>query len=359
MNNLENNKDTHLKEKFYHRLALLVVFFFVAIFAFRYIQTKDFQVATGLKSGAIVPIQNESDYKIIALVGDTVGQHTSILTSKDGKIWSVSETDAPWSPKSFQATQYFKGAIFMAGGYNPDVQDKNNHFWKSDNGENWTLPSLEIPWESRTGSGFISFKDKLWIMGGVKFDNSNIKFFSDIWNSVDGITWEKITDTAPWGKRDIRELVVFENKLWIFGGSVINDQNFENFITYSDVWVSTDGIDWQKKTVPWQDEGISGAFSIGGSLFVLVGDAFNSDIKIYRTDDEENWSIVAPDVPFRAYNFEIVNSPYSAFVIGGSADESPNKKVWKTNDGIHWSLLGETPIDIGEGMPVLLVPNDF
>jgi hypothetical protein len=362
MNSLENNnkEDSHIKERFYHRFALLVVLFFVAVSGFRYLQTKNFQVATGLKSGVTVPIENLADSKILVLVGDTIGQHTNILTSEDGRDWKISKTNAPWSPKSFQSATFHNDSIFMAGGYSGDSEQQNNYFWKSDDGHSWILPSTQIPWESRTGHGFLSFKEKLWVIGGVKFDSDNkIKFFSDVWNSTDGITWEKITDSASWGKRDIRALISFENKMWLFGGSVLKDNNFDNFTTYSDVWVSTDGVAWEKKNVPWGDVGISGAFSIGGSLFVLVGDAFNSDISVYRTDDQETWQQIATDVPFRAYNFSIINTPYFAYIVGGSNDEMPNRKVWKTGDGINWSLMGETPVDIGEGMPTILVPSGF
>lgn len=361
MSNVENNnkENLHVKERFYHRLALIVVLFFVAVSGFRYLQTKDFQVATGLKSGVTVPIENLAENKILVLVGDTVGQHTNILTSQDGREWEITKTDAPWSPKSFQSATYHNDSLFMAGGYGGDSTQQNNYFWKSDDGHSWMLPSTDIPWESRTGQGFLSFKDKLWVMGGVKFDNEKIKFFSDIWSSSDGINWENVTDEAPWGKRDIRALVSFENKMWLFGGSVLRDNNFDNFTTYSDVWTSEDGLNWEKKNVPWEDHGISGSFSIGGSLFVLVGDAFNSDISVYRTDDQETWQQVATDVPFRAYNFSIVNTPYFAYIVGGSNDEMPNRKVWKTGDGINWSLMGETPVDIGEGMPTLLVPSEF
>jgi len=361
MNNTDEQipENTHIKERFYHRLALVVIFFFVAVSGFRYFETKDFQVATGLRSGVNVPIGNLTDSKIIALVGDTIGQHTNILTSNNGKIWDITKTDAPWSPKSFQAVAYHNNSIFMSGGSNISGLEQNNYFWKSDDGQTWILPSVLVPWESRSGHGLISFKDKLWIMGGVKFDNENIKFFGDIWNTSDGITWQNVTENAPWGPRDIRALVSFEDKLWLFGGSFLNDSNFEDFITYSDIWTTEDGINWEKKNVPWQDDGISGAFSIGGNLFVLVGDAFNSEIKVYRTTDQENWQIVAPDVPFRAYNFSTINTGYYAYILGGSDDEMPNRKVWRTDDAVHWTLLGETPVDIGEGMPIIIVPSDF
>ncbi len=351
-------ENTHIKERFYHRLALVVVFFFVAVSGFRYFETRNFQIATGLRSGVNVPIGTLVDNKIIALVGDTIGQHTNILTSKDGKTWDVNRTDAPWSPKSFQAVAYHNNSLFMSGGSDIGSSD-SNYFWKSDNGESWMLPSIEIPWESRTGHVFLNFKDRLWVMGGVKFDNEKIKFFGDVWNTTDGITWEKVTENAPWGPRDIRAFLEFENKVWIFGGSVLEDMSFENFTTYSDVWNTEDGINWVKKDVPWEDNGISGAFSIGGNLFVLVGDAFNSDIKVYRTTDQEHWEIVAEDVPFRSYNFSIINTGYYAYIIGGSIDEMPNRKVWRTDNGVQWTLLGETPVDIGEGMPVILVPSDF
>lgn len=361
MNSLEenNNPNIHIKERFYHRLALVVVFFFVAVSGFRYFETKDFQVATGLKSGVRVPISGLLDQKIIALVGDTIGQHTNILTTKDGKNWEITPTDATWSPKSFQSVAYHNNSLFMSGGSGSALSSENNYFWKSDDGKTWMLPSVNVPWESRTGQGFISFKDKLWVMGGVNFEDDKIKFFGDIWNSTDGITWEKITDQALWGPRDIRSLISFENKLWLFGGSVLKDSNFENFTTYSDLWTTEDGINWIKKDVPWQDYGISGTFSIGGNLYVLVGDAFNSEIQVYGTTNQENWKLIAGDVPFRAYNFSIVNTPYFAYIIGGSTDEMPNRKVWRTDDGVHWTLIGETPVDIGEGMPIILVPNDF
>jgi hypothetical protein len=70
--------------------------------------------------------------------------------------------------------------------------------------------------------------NKIWIIGG----SNGADQFSDIWNSDDGVTWKKIADNLPFGKRDNSQFVLFNSKIYMLN---------------NDVWSSTDGINWAKK----------------------------------------------------------------------------------------------------------------
>jgi len=45
----------------------------------------------------------------------------------------------------------------------------------------------------------VFFKDKLWMLGSWSPSNG---YQSDIWQSIDGIHWQKIVSKAPWATRE-------------------------------------------------------------------------------------------------------------------------------------------------------------
>ena len=48
-------------------------------------------------------------------------------------------------------------------------------------------------------------------------------FYNDVWNSVDGCTWNRVTDSAPWPARGtIGHSSVFRNRIWPGSGASPN-----------------------------------------------------------------------------------------------------------------------------------------
>ncbi len=99
--------------------------------------------------------------------------------------------------------------------------------------------------------GVAVFKDRIWMLGGVQKyyfgDDNDLK--NDVWSSVDGVHWERLTDKAPWSPRAYHQVVVHAGKLWVLGGG----NYLPNYQVKNDVWSSSDGVHWELVTeqAPW------------------------------------------------------------------------------------------------------------
>lgn len=69
----------------------------------------------------------------------------------------------------------------------------------------------------------------MWVIAGT-IDASEQK--NDVWSSVDGVSWVKVTNSAEFTPRSEFASVVFNSKMWIVGHK---DE---------DMWSSVDGLTW-------------------------------------------------------------------------------------------------------------------
>lgn len=91
--------------------------------------------------------------------------------------------------------------------------------WKSANGKDWTLITNEAAWKKRYDYGALVYDNKIWVFGGRDTSsNHNAAAKNDVWFSDNGITWNKQTEHALWTVRSGVTSIVFKNKLWIFSG---------------------------------------------------------------------------------------------------------------------------------------------
>ncbi|MBE8190524.1 MAG: hypothetical protein HAW58_06740 [Candidatus Thioglobus sp.] len=149
--------------------------------------------------------------------------------------------------------------------------------------------SNETEWAGRLDHTSVIFDNKMWVLGGR--DNSR---FNDVWSSSDGITWTQVTASAAWPKRNSHTSVVFNNKMWVIGGAGGTGAGD----TRNDVWSSSDGINWDQATAnaSWSArfEHTSLVFDnkiwvIGGSVAsgVAAGDDRHD---IWYSEDGVNWT---------------------------------------------------------------------
>ena len=139
------------------------------------------------------------------------------------------------------------GKIINHNGLMYDLGGDNTNIWKSEDGINWHLVTDSAPYGRRSNSAVVRFKDKIFLMGGwTQTPNdppeggySNFTSFNDVWWSVDGKTWERVIEHAPWSPRVWHKAVVYNGKLWMLGG--FSNVDAENL---NDVWVTEDGINW-------------------------------------------------------------------------------------------------------------------
>lgn len=131
--------------------------------------------------------------------------------------------------------------------------------WQSqDWGDTWTrVLETDTPgqWPARAYFQAVTHRGKLFVLGGQNFEIventecppgppycppfiSGSEFFSDVWSSRDGVTWEMVTESAPWPAQAGAVVVVKNGYMYLTGGE-------DGFICleglrcppyYNDVW---------------------------------------------------------------------------------------------------------------------------
>ena len=113
-----------------------------------------------------------------------------------------------------------------------------------DKSPNWVKVTDKAGWQPRDSQGELVFDNRLWIFGGW-FDS----FHSpprDVWSSADGKSWKLVTDSAGWKHSDLPMSLTFKDRMWMMGGwynGRLPDHSASN-----EVWWSTDGGKWEQAT---------------------------------------------------------------------------------------------------------------
>ncbi|MGS0528237.1 Kelch repeat-containing protein [Zobellia nedashkovskayae] len=192
-------------------------------------------------------------------------------------------------------------------------QNDNSNYkdvWSSVDGKTWELVAEDpFGFGGKNNHTAIVFKNKFWIIGGG---------FSDIWSSTNGIDWVRNDLSGPFGSREGHSTLVYDNKLWVIGGTKVTEQ-------MNDVWYSEDGITWTEAasstqfsprtdhtTVVFNDK----MYLMGGTTIQDFSPLFYNDI--YTSTDGINWTEVATESVFeiRANHTSLVYDN-KMWVIGG------------------------------------------
>ena len=98
----------------------------------------------------------------------------------------------------------------------------------------WKCITSAPPWYNGWYVPSIVFDNKIWVFGGSTYHSNNY-----IWSSTDGTNWTEVIDNAPWQWPGAEQIVVFNNNIWV--------------TEKSNVWTSPNGINWTKATAstPW------------------------------------------------------------------------------------------------------------
>lgn len=149
-------------------------------------------------------------------------------------------------------------------------------------GARWASVCPNAPWAKRQWASALYFQDKFWIMGGV--DPNSGRSFNDVWASDDnGASWRRITPSANWTPRFSAAVTVFNNQMWILGGS-------NSGTALSDAWVSDDGATWAVAPPPsWGPRFGSSAAGENGNLYIISGTNGTTPQEAYATPDGGTW----------------------------------------------------------------------
>ncbi|NLX94914.1 MAG: hypothetical protein GXY83_01930 [Rhodopirellula sp.] len=242
----------------------------------------------------------------------------------------------------------------------------NNEVWSSADGAAWTLvkPNTFLDsafdpagdWEGRHTAGYAVFKDRMWIVGG---DVNQGHYHNDVWNSADGKTWVRVNrgQDVPWGPRALHYTVVFQDKIWVMGGQTIPQFAKQDEIFYRDIWNSGDGIHWQR-VVPeepyWLARGMIGGSAVfHDRMWILGGGTYDTPTTPTRRFYNDVWSsadgvrwtkhLDAAPWPPRQYHDVAVFDDRMWVLEGYHRNGGNRNDVWHSDDGVHWHELPGTP----------------
>ena len=123
--------------------------------------------------------------------------------------------------------------------------------------------------------------------------------FNDVWSSADGIEWHRHVEHAPWSPRHYCDVAVWDDKLWMVGGSYGVAQSPEEVYTEgnrNDCWYSADGTTWTElPNSPWLERHCTSLFVHRDSLWLAAGNAMLwPEDQIQKLRDAKEWDDFCP-----------------------------------------------------------------
>jgi hypothetical protein len=284
---------------------------------------------------------------IVSAVLMPIDSHAQDLKDID---WTLVGT-ADWQPRDSQAEYAHAGRLWIAGGWFDSNSAPPRDVWSSVDGVQWNRVTNNAPWIHSDLPMNTTFDGKLWMMGG--WFNGRLPGHSasnQVWSSSDGANWDLVTSAAGWSPRIAAATVVFQGKMWILGGT----ENYyfgDQTSLKNDVWSTTDGAHWQQvvSSAPWSPRAYHQAVVLGDKIYVLGGGDYaprhHALNDVWSSPDGINWT---QETDSAAWSSRIWFSSTvyrdRMWVLGGWSQATGNVgDVWHSADGKHWRQL-ITPI---------------
>jgi len=247
----------------------------------------------------VIPIATE-DNKVRMIAEDAT------WTSTDGIKWTTIKNNAAQAVGPGASQIFFNGQFWLMGGMN-NWAEFTNEIWSSPNAVEWTRVAEHAPWPARRNSLVVVFNNKLWLFGGAessgKKDVTPTRFYRDVWQSGDGVEWKHVSSNMP---DSDEQILIFQNQMWLLGkdgawsttdgktwrqtatgrafsnrrayGAVVYDGKMWIFggigseKTTNEVWSSHDGVAWQEaERAPWFPRGAAYSTVFNGKLWLYGG----------------------------------------------------------------------------------------
>ncbi|KAE8997199.1 hypothetical protein PR003_g19755 [Phytophthora rubi] len=264
------------------------------------------------------------------------------------------------------AAAAFADRIWIVGGVSVSYYTKRLEYTttrsdvvSSPDGIEWTEVLEEAPFRRRYGHSLITFTDssdsveRLTLIGGFSPEPA-----TDIWVTTDGASWTEATASTPWAGRGYHCSVVFNSKLWVLGGSPINNDVWSTSSVLKGPWKQQSGVPWSPRAAHACATHETMNATVGDStreefLFLMGGWRDTSLRDVWRMDSSGNWEMMTESAPWepRAWfpvvsfdsrtNGDVQLGP-RLWVLGGGIVGNgiekmyPFSDVWYTRDGVEW-----------------------
>jgi hypothetical protein len=275
---------------------------------------------------------------------------TAITPAHGGKKcpdWIKVAEKAPWQPRDSQGEVVFKDKMWIFGGWFDSYKPCPRDVWNTADGKNWNLVLETAPWKHSDLPMTLVFKDRMWFLGG--WYNGRLPGHSagnEAWSSVDGARWEQATPSAGWSPRLAAGAVVFKDKMWILGGCENYFFGDERSLK-NDVWYSSNGKEWELATdnAGWSPRAYHHAVVFEGKIWVFGGGNYlpkhHALNDVWSSEDGVHWNLVTPSAQWEPRLwFSAVVYRDRIWVLGGWSESHDNfGDVWHSRNGKDWTEL--------------------
>lgn len=171
--------------------------------------------------------------------------YSDVWYSYDGINWTQATSSAGWSRRAFASSWVFDNRMWIGGGeyyyYSGGLTYRFYYdVWYSDDGVSWTQATSNAGWAQRAGAYSWVFDNRMWIGGGYR-GSTQPTYYRDMWYSDDGVSWTQASSNTGLGYRTFPTTWVFDNRMWIGGGS-------DGSANHNDMWYSDNGVSWTRAT---------------------------------------------------------------------------------------------------------------
>jgi len=258
--------------------------------------------------------------------------------------WQKITDSIPWSKRDAHSATVFQGKIWLLGGVEGTENFSNNYgilphksdVWVSEDGKDWQLVIDNAPWGERRSLTTVVFQNKIWLFGGWEKEKMDHK--NDVWVSENGRDWQKALSSAPWSARCGHSVAVFDNKIWIIGGV-----NFYKREVKNDVWYSEDGINWIKaaSNAPWLARYDQTVVVFKNKMWLMGGVNLNKQTKndIWVSENGRDWRLVINNAPWpkRHGHTSVVFKDRIWIISGWNTQQNQGlRDVWYSENGYDW-----------------------
>ncbi len=240
-----------------------------------------------------------------------------VFNTTDGNSWTTVTTNTSVNPLT--NTVVFNNQMVFLG-----TPPSGGLFaWGSTDGITWTMLSSSPGFPTGVNpNGLVVYNNQLWaIIGGTRFARGSV------YNSVDGITWHLVTSTPAFGVRQDFGFVVFNNAMWVLGGSAGSSPPS----VLGGVWYSNNGSTWQNATGNnFSPSALFGTAVFNGNLFAIdgVNPSFSGQIdRIAYSPDGIQWTSVTSNLPPRS-NLATAVFNNALWVVGGTNSQGSLFDTW-------------------------------
>lgn len=194
----------------------------------------------------------------------------------------------------------------------------------------WVKVLDPAPFLPRDSAGELVFQNRLWLFGGYTPD-----VISSVWSSPDGLTWTRAGDIPCKAGVNIPVNAVHDGRMWV----ACNDGS---------LWSSPDGAQWSLSidSAPWARRYAPGSAAFHGRLWVLGGIRDNVLYNdVWSSANGVDWTLEtdrAPWSPRQLFSLVSVFDDQLWVIGGGITQYHPFKAyndVWRSPDGRQWTRV--------------------